>query len=396
MTAAKIATAIAFVNLFGYCNAQESRPLQPINNASAVVATQINSPTNYALLQPIATKPKTASSARAPISGMLKPIEDTSIDSEVATGAIVVLPHSFKRGVFDEHEFMVRNDGQKKLKNAKILLTAPAGSIVQRVVPKPDSVAGLDVELTIGELLPGEHQIVEVAIKYTRNELAHFKTKVTSTNWGNPVTNVAVETAAKPDAVPWPRSSGMLKPRVPATTVSTTTRRVVEKGLGRSGIGQSTSTMLEEGKSNTSKILKPLVLAVAHGVEVQPLPLETKEATMPPNTIAALLSGPSDVQIGGEVEFAIEVQNVSAEVANSVIVQLSVPEEMKVTILDRAAWYDKESKKLSWELTSLGGGVTETIRYRAVIQTGCSVEQNVVTGFDNKFQGQSAIRTTAN
>jgi hypothetical protein len=317
---------------------------------------------------------------------MLEPIADGSSAGGETSNDVVVLPHSFQQGIYDQHQFMIRNDGKKVLKGGKVSLTAPVGSMIQQVIPKPDSISGLNIELA-----PGEHEIVEVAIKYPRDELAHFETKIVSRDWvDSSPSNEPSEVASNREGMLAPRAMGILKPKVPAMTVSAATSRIAN-----------------DRPIDVSKMLVPYL-----PIDAQPLELKVPAAvgvegrsvteTPPPEpenwkpTIEVSLDGPSSAAVGEEIEFSIEVENRSPDVCESVIVQLSVPEKMKVTILDRAAWYDSESRKVSWEIANLGSGETESIRYKAMVKTGCSIEQMVVTGAGGKFQSKSTIQTTAN
>ena len=96
-----------------------------------------------------------------------------------------------------------------------------------------------------------------------------------------------------------------------------------------------------------------------------------------------------------EEEFSIDLRNVSTDTAESIVVQLSIPEGLKVTVLDREAWYDGENRKLTWKVESLEMGSVEKIRYKAIVSSDCSVEQSVTTGMGGDFQGKSVLQTTA-
>ena len=138
---------------------------------------------------------------------------------------------------------------------------------------------------------------------------------------------------------------------------------------------------------------------VARSVSVQEESVAEVPPPEPENWVASIeasLHGPSSAAVGEEIEFSIEVENRSAEDCEGVIIQLSVPEDMKVTVLDRAAWYDSDARKVSWEIAELGPGQTESIRYKALVKTGCSIEQVVVSGANGRFQCKSTVQTTAN
>ena len=365
-------------------------PLQPLQKKAAVVASQTGSPSNYALLKPIAARKTTPSSI-----GLLKPIElRKPIDQQAPSASavneeIVVTPHSFKRGVFDEHEFKVHNASDRRLREAKIVFTAPIGSVVQQVSPKPDSVDGLSIILTVDNLAPGDDQIVEVSINYPRNEFAKFDSMVIAEKWGiasglnsaivaqvdSPSPNSPSPTAEskEPQGMLQPRSSDT-GPKVPAMTVSTTTSRVVQDSVDN---------------SNATGIELEFEAAPSH------VPVPVVEVKTQANSVKSYLHGPRNVAAGAEVDFSIDVQNLSSNVAENIVVQLSVPQNMKVTILDREAWYDGETRKISWQLPKLAGQAVETIRYKAKVKTAGTVEQSVVTGMSDTVQSTNTLKTSA-
>lgn len=393
MTTAKIAVAVAFASLFGQCQAQELTPLFPMDTPSAVVAAQTSSLKNYALLQPIASEKVVAIASN-------NTARLSNNESSVELADVAVIPHSFKRGVFDVHKFMVRNDGKNVVSGARVLFSAPLGSIVQQVVPKPDMVEGSSVEITVQNLAPGAHKIVEIAIKYSRNEFASFETKVTAGSWGTTESNVVADSVESTQTLP-PPSTGMLQPKIPVLPASATIGQAVQELSVEDLVlpVAAMSTRLERTTQSTSrdKSLVPTFASTEQNTAKENMTAEVvkSEAAMSISVIESLLTGPKTVAIGEEVEYAIEVKNVSSETARGIIVQLAIPEELNVTVLDRSAWFDQESRKLSWELAQLDGKATETIRYKAVVNTECSVGQEVITGMGGTFQCKTTIQTSA-
>ncbi len=341
MNVLRTTTLIALLTLIQSVQAQEHL----LNNPSAktevnTVAAQISSPTNYALLQPIAAKPVSATNLLQPKSRPLVPIiqkaASTSKQPDTLSGhSIEVTPLSFKSGEFDHHSFRVHNPTTKNLEQAKVLLKAPAGSMVQQVIPKPDSVDGASILFTVGDMVPGEVRVIEVLIEYPHNELARFESIVLSEEWGNADSRKTrkatpnVTAALKPISSEDLNASTMLKPRVPAMKVSAVKSLQVEKDY---------SEMLS---SNVRRLAKEPEVELASKNEIASAAVSVPELDGFAG-IESSLHGPSTVEVGEEVEFSIKLNNQTGKTAGTVVVQLSIPQRMKVTVLDRAAWYDGE------------------------------------------------------
>ena len=73
--------------------------------------------------------------------------------------------------------------------------------------------------------------------------------------------------------------------------------------------------------------------------------------------------------------------------------QLTVPTGLKVTVLDRDAWFDEENQTISWEISQLGSGKQETIQYKAVGQAIGQKNQKVTIGMQNVYQGKAQLVT---
>jgi hypothetical protein len=99
--------------------------------------------------------------------------------------------------------------------------------------------------------------------------------------------------------------------------------------------------------------------------------------------------------VGEEEDYTIDLHNISIDTVDELVIQLSIPANLKVTVLDRAAWYDAENRKLTWKIDSLEMGAVETIRYKAIVKEDCSIEQSVSTGIEGTFGGKSTLLTTA-
>lgn len=397
MTASRIAILIASLTFIPNGIAQEVLPTAARDSAAAVLAAQINSPSNYSLLQPIAKK-----STATTQSGLLQPIkrqgtaasQTRAMNTTAANASSVkVTPLSFQSGEFDRHQFKVQNVGSETLRGARVMLKAPEGSLVQQVIPKPDSVDGASIIFSISELAPGAHDILEVMIENPRNVLARFDSIVLAEDW-KPGTQVAIPNLKETSPVEQnqgivqllqPRSSGMLKPSVPAMAASA--KKSVQY---QDQVAMATSTAaypnVEALKVESAGYVSSSIYADAGEA--------AKTSYEEHSTVRAWLQGPDQVSVGQEVEYSVEVQNVSSQEARGAIVQLSIPQGMKITVLDRDAWYDAESRKISWEISSLQRKSLESIRYKAVFKkAGTSNEQSIVVGLNQTVQSTSSLQT---
>ena len=396
----KFAALLVVCSMVGVCHAQKANPLVPMAK-SASVAAQTSSPKNYVLLQPIASKRKNKAE-----NGLLSPIHrtaaiesvsvetmalETAATSTISESSIVVTPMKFKRGIFDEHQFKVENTSDKTLKLATILLKAPVGSVVQQVSPKPDSVDGTNIALTVHQIAPGDYTVVDVAINYPRDVFAIFESNVMTEHWGDSTivqvaksdavasTNSRLATEVMPTSPMGnarAQSSTMLSRTLPAMTVSATTNRTVEERIveepiaGTLGVDDQNA----EYEIPTTSVVEELVNE---------------------SVVKSYLHGPGEVRVGEVVDYSVDIQNLSADKTGEIIVQLSIPQTLKVTLLDRDAWYDGDSRKITWQLDNVKARAIETIRYKAVIKQAGPSEQMIVVGMGDRMESTSSLKTIA-
>jgi len=91
--------------------------------------------------------------------------------------------------------------------------------------------------------------------------------------------------------------------------------------------------------------------------------------------------------------YGITVSNISNQPATNVIVQLTVPEAITISKLDRDAYLDQKLRTVSWKVASIGSGQQEVIRYRAVSSSTGTYKQEVRLGMENIFQGKTPFET---
>jgi hypothetical protein len=97
---------------------------------------------------------------------------------------------------------------------------------------------------------------------------------------------------------------------------------------------------------------------------------------------------------GEEAEYEVIVENNSIKNAKDVIVQLSIPKGLEITVLDRNAWFDGKARKITWKLPAVDAGSMETIRYLAKVTSPDDQLQRVTLGVENKFRGQATFQST--
>ena len=316
--------------------------------------------------------------------------------------SIEVAPISFKSGAFDLYEFAIRNPGSKTLSQATIKLAAPAGCLVQQVIPKPDSVNGGEVQFSIGELAPGGEQVVEIMIENPRNELARFDTVIISENWNGEATSTAPTTVANASqhelqfeaedspAFPTlePADATTFEPRIPAITVAATTA-AGQTAIGSTPAGSTT-------RRNHHHYSFPQETPATTSLENESLTFEDGGDTSQQfYEVGTTIDGPTALGIGEEAEFAITLENQSVTATGSLIVQLSIPRGFKITVLDRPAWYDAEGRKISWEIPAIEAQRYETIRYKGMVKFPGSCKQGIVVGMNDTLQGFCSLTTTA-
>ena len=125
-------------------------------------------------------------------------------------------------------------------------------------------------------------------------------------------------------------------------------------------------------------------------------PVAAVQQTSPPAVSYLLRTsviGPEALLKDQSDSFEITVANVSQQPATNVIVQLTVPQEITISKLDRDAYLDAKSRTVSWKIPSIGPEQKEVIRYRAVSSAAGRYEQQVTLGMENTFQGRTPFTT---
>jgi len=92
-------------------------------------------------------------------------------------------------------------------------------------------------------------------------------------------------------------------------------------------------------------------------------------------------------------DFSIVVKNPNYAAASNIVVQLAIPQGLKITTLDREAWINDEDNTISWEIFSLGARQEEVIQYKAVGKSFGQQIQKVTIGMSDVYQGDAKLVT---
>ncbi len=109
--------------------------------------------------------------------------------------------------------------------------------------------------------------------------------------------------------------------------------------------------------------------------------------------LSSKLVGPESLVLGQQQDFEITIANPSDLDATGIVVQLTLPEGLIVTNLDREAWIDQLARTISWKLDALGSMEMNKIRYQLKAVGAGDQLQRVVIGMNDVYQGE--IRMTS-
>jgi len=181
--------------------------------------------------------------------------------------------------------------------------------------------------------------------------------------------------------------AGVVLKQVVADSASSTARhaivRIDELKAGRKAIFPAAmpSTTLE-----TSSVASQVSFKNTESIDTSPVNAGN-------GSLSASVEGPVLLPAGETGDFAIVVKNPNYGEASSVIVQLAIPEGLKITTLDREAWINDEDNTISWELSSLEARQEETIQYKAVGKSFGQQVQKVTLGMADVYQGDATLVT---
>ena len=261
------------------------------------------------------------------------------------TPSVVVRSPFVQPGNPNRYLFVVENIGTVDAASARVDLRVPAGVVLKQVVADSASSTARHAIVHIEDLKAGEKDILEVEIQPTTVDV-NFETSLT------------LETKRSFHGVTLPKKS--VASNVPAAMP--TTNPVASEVTAQASF------------QNTEMI-------------------DTSPVSAGNGNVSATVEGPVLLAAGETGDFAIVVNNPNYGEASNVIVQLAIPQGLKITTLDREAWINDEDNTISWELASLGARQEVAIQYKAVGKSFGQQVQKVTLGMADVYQGDAKLVT---
>ena len=142
----------------------------------------------------------------------------------------------------------------------------------------------------------------------------------------------------------------------------------------------------------TSSRARELSVDTQFGVDSATPP--TPPLELSPVEIKTSVVGPEALIVGTPDEFEITITNNNIDdPVRNVIVQITIPDDLTISKLDRDSWLDEENRTVSWKINVLAGEEKETIRYSAVSNQAGRYPQKVLVGIDNVQKGETRFET---
>ena len=333
--------------------------------------------------------------------------------------------------------FVVENVGQVDATSTAVDLYVPAGVVITNVVPANATTTDQRAHVSLAGLKAGAKSIIEVEVTPT-TEVVEFQTRLTLESVHQFTTSANPQFASLniPSKRSKPKKSSDVSkssPTWPAINVPSTSTLISRDDALISPLTPlaplaQTQKAVESSVYETVKHASPTTAQVASPAP-SALPMEAIDTSarsgqaQPPNitnaiasranapqaqlvsstavaaqvgadsNLSATVDGPVTLNANELADFSITVTNPNASEAKNVVVQLTVPAGLKVTVLDREAWFDEEHQTISWEISNMGSGDQETIQYRAIGQAIGQQNQKVTIGMENVYQGKAQLVT---
>ncbi len=364
------------------------------SNVTSASAVQIRSDRNYSLLQPI-------SQSTTPTK-----FSDKTAQFGTHSNDIAVTVSNFEEGLHDNYTLSVTNTGTTDYKSLLIVVKIPDNCKVHQILPKPIAVSGTNVIFSIPELTGRDKHKISIAATTPDGERVEFPAKVfadvskskatgiSDVEWVRKTSPKAILAAHRrtPDSLP-------VDPFSPVISNRPTTETDDKPFL---------PLVIADQPQGIDNILPELNVVPTEVTQVDSLPteatvrqvesIETEQATKTPSFFAGLtatIESPQSVKVGEITDYAISVQNNSGRKASKILIQLTIPDSLEVAILDRSAWFDEQTRKLTWEIDALANGQSELIQYKAVARDPGDLTQSVICGVSDQYAGESTATTTA-
>ena len=339
-------------------------PAHKVNQAEldrllAVSSAALANPVRIAKAQPVArVHLPAASPVRKPIT-ILTPLPNSALvetsktavalanDFPLAatTPSVVVRSPFVQPGNPNRYLFVVENIGTVDAASARVDLRVPAGVVLKQVVADSASSTARHAIVHIDDLKAGEKDILEVEIQPTTVDV-NFETSLT------------LETKRSFHGVTLPKKSVVSSVPSAMPTASPVASEVTT-----------------QASFQNSEMIDTSPVSAGNG------------------NVSATVEGPVLLAAGETGDFAIVVNNPNYGEASNVVVQLAIPQGLKITTLDREAWINDEDNTISWELASLGARQEVAIQYKAVGKTYGQQVQKVTLGMADVYQGDAKLVT---
>ena len=240
---------------------------------------------------------------------------------------------------------MVENIGTVDAVSTRVDLRVPAGVVLKQVVADSASSTARHAIVLIEDLKAGAKSILEVEIEPTTVDVT-FDTSLT------------LETKRSFHGLTLPEKNlaGVASPATPSASAAV-----------------STGTSLVSFNNTKS--------------------IDTSPVTAGVGNVSAAVEGPVLLSTGQMGDFSIVVKNPNYAAASNIVVQLAIPQGLKITTLDREAWINDEDNTISWEIFSLGARQEEVIQYKAVGKSFGQQIQKVTIGMSDVYQGDAKLVT---
>ena len=326
--------------------------------------------------------------------------------------------------------FVVENVGTVDATNASVDLYVPQDVTITNVIPASATRSDQRAHISLTNLKAGSKSIIEVEVSPTTN-VVEFQTRLalesvhvfstpanpnyvvqsklqapTSAPVAVPaavavapptevVAAIPLETVAAPKySVPVTQASQVSAPLLPLEPLAAAPAiATVAPATTAAPTDAVAATTARTGKAQPPNVTNAAANN-AKGVNAQLASARAVAAQVSADAqLSATVDGPVTLNANEEANFSITVTNPNQTEASDVIVQLTVPAGLRVTVLDRDAWFDEENQTISWEINQLGSGQQETIQYKAVGNAVGQKNQKVTIGMQNVYQGKAQLVT---
>ncbi len=297
-------------------------------------------------------------------------------DGETCSGAKIVVHPPISNGT-NQYTFSVENLGAASSESFTVDFTTPDDVRVLQVFPFTASASDHSVSVKFEGLEAHTQSKIHIKTTSATKGKFDFQAKVHMEKIQ------AFQVATTPTAT---------KPR------AKTKRTQSSKKASASTVASAAKPEPYKLASTTQKlepINEPVVKTEELQIEIVPNSANGHSATSDAKyKLTTSLSGPKTLASNREYDFEIFVSNTTNDISTEIIIQLNLPPGLMITNLDRQAWVNQEQRTVSWKVSPLEVGMTETITYR--IKTGETEGdqiQSIVVGMANRLEGHIELKS---